>query len=154
MDDITWQALTVALTLVGLAATGYFWRSRGPVAGLRALSFTLLPAAAYLTGTLRLIWEIGDAVVSWAVRFAFSPTVWLGIVLAGLAATLFVVTSLLRRRGAGTGRSEAAPHGRRGVPADPARPSLPGASGRPPAASPADDDMADIEAILRKHGIS
>ena len=42
-------------------------------------------AAAGLTGTLRLIWQIGDSIVSWAVRLVFSPVVWLGLVVAGVA---------------------------------------------------------------------
>ena len=61
-DTFTWQALTVVLTLLGLAGTVAFWRLRGPVAGLRMLAVALLPAAAYLTGTLRLLWEVGAAV--------------------------------------------------------------------------------------------
>jgi len=148
-DSITWQALTVILSLAGLVGTGLLWRLRGPVAGLRMLAVALLPAAAYLTGTLRLIWEIGDAVVSWAVRFTFSPTVWLGIGLAALAVALFSIAGALRRRGAG------------GSPRAHEK-ELPGSPSKAPAkprgtkaAQPAeDDDMADIEAILKRHGIS
>jgi hypothetical protein len=150
LDTFTWQALTVALTLVGLVSSGLLWRRRGAVAGLRMLALSLLPAAAYLTGTLRLVWEIADAVVSWALRLTFSPAVWLGLVLAGVAVTLLVATSALRRRGAG--RPDL-PHG------DDVTPAL----GRQPrradvrrSARPAvgEEDMADIEAILKKHGIS
>lgn len=150
LDTITWQALTVALTLVGLVTSGVLWRRRGPVAGLRMLGFALLPAAAYLTGTLRLVWEIADAVVSWALRLAFSPSVWIGIALGGVAVVLLVVTSALRRRGAGRpgqvpgGESPAA------LPGKPGRPAARGSS-RP---AVGDEDLADIEAILKKHGIS
>ena len=34
-DTFTWQALTLVLTLLGLAGSVAFWRLRGPVAGLR-----------------------------------------------------------------------------------------------------------------------
>jgi hypothetical protein len=140
-NDVTWQVLTVCLTLVGVVATGILWRVRGPVAGLRALALTLLPAAAYLTGTLRLFWEIGDAVVSWAARFAFSPVVWAGIVLAGVSVMLLVLAGVLGRVGtAGRGRGELdAPAGRAPV------------AGRD--GSPSAED-AEIEAILKRHGIT
>jgi hypothetical protein len=151
-DTITWQALTAVLTLAGLVGTVVFWRMRGPAAGLRTLALALLPAAAYLTGTLRLLWQIGDAVGSWAVRLTFSPTVWLGIGLAAVSVLLFSVARVMGRRGIGTAarpRPEAA--------AGPAKPAVEGrpASGKRAArAADADDDMADIEAILKKHGIT
>jgi len=112
------------------------------------LAIALLPMAAYLTGTLRLLWEIGDAVVSWAVRFAFSPFVWLGIVVAGVSAVLFTVSAAMLRRGLGT-------KGRPAEPSPTAGASLPGTPSRRAAATPPpDDDSDDIEEILRRHGIS
>ena len=154
-DNVVFQALTVVLTLTGLVSSGLLWRARGPASGLRMLGIALLPAAAYLTGTLRLVWEIGDAVVSWAVRFAFSPLVWLGIVVAGVAAVLFAVGTGMRRRGVGTkGRAPKQPG--RSDPELPERPSRPAARPSGKAQQPAEDpdDLADIEAILKKHGIS
>ena len=147
-DTITWQALTLILTLAGLVGTVAFWRLRGPVAGLRMLAVTLLPAAAYLTGTLRLIWEIGDAFASWATRLAFSPMVWLGVILAAASMALFFLAGVLRRRGvtrAPKGSAQALP-GK--TTQSPAKPS--GTTGT----AAGDDDMADIEAILKRHGIS
>lgn len=141
IDTITWQALTLVLTIAGLVSTGLIWKARGPVAGLRMLAVALLPAAAYLTGTLRLIWEIGDAFVTWATRLAFSPTVWIGVVLAGVSVALFLTAGMLRRRGLGAAR----PGREKALPAD---------TSRAPAKAPEDDDMADIEAILKRHGIS
>lgn len=153
-DSITWQALTLILTVAGLAGTVLFWRLRGPVAGLRMLALALLPAAAYLTGTLRLVWEIGDAVVSWALRLTFSPSVWLGLGIGLVAVLLFVLAGMLRRRGVG-----AAPRQREQSREEKA---LPRTASRKPAKAPGttgapasqDDDMADIEAILKKHGIT
>ena len=142
IDTITWQALTLVLTIAGLVSTGLIWRARGPVSGLRMLAVALLPAAAYLTGTLRLLWEIGDAFVTWATRLAFSPTVWIGVVLAGVSVALFLTAGMLRRRGLG---ASARPR-EKALPAD--------ASRRPAKAPQEDDDMADIEAILKRHGIS
>ena len=84
IDSSTWQALGLTLTVVGLLLSVLLWRRRGPASGLRGVAWALLPAAAGLTGTLRLVWDIGDSVVNWAVRLVFSPVVWLGIVLAGV----------------------------------------------------------------------
>lgn len=152
LDIVTWQALTAVLTLLGLAATVVFWRRRGAVSGLRMLAIALLPAAAYLTGTLRLVWEVGDAVLRWATRLVLSPSVWIGIALAATSVLLLLVTGVLRRHGA-----------------DPAardKPALDRQRSHRPAAGPTpaeeaggragegDDDMADIEAILKRHGIS
>lgn len=145
-DTVTWQALTVILTLLGLAGTAALWRLRGPVAGLRMLAVSLLPAAAYLTGTLRLLWEIGAAVVRWAARLTFSPLMWVGVGIAATSLLLFVLAGVLRRRGAGGRRREELP---RSPSREPARPR---STTPKPAAE--DDDMADIEAILKRHGIS
>jgi hypothetical protein len=124
------------------------WRRRGVVAGLRALGVTLLVPATYLTGTLRLLWEVGDAVVGWAARLVFSPVVWFGVSLAGVAVLVLVTAGLLARRGIGTGRS--VPSRRRSRAVGAASGSGVG-TGSAPAA---DDDLEDIEAILRRHGIS
>lgn len=171
-DATTWQAFNALLvTLLGLIISALLWRARGPAAALRGVAWSLLPIAAYLTGTLRLLWRIGDAVGAWAIRLAFSPMVWLGLIVLGISALLFVVSGLMRRRGVGT-RGRPPRSVRRG---GAGRESVTGASDDrtdrrtrgatdPSAmggskAGPGDDtddtdDMDDIEAILRKHGIS
>jgi hypothetical protein len=100
LDNATWQALGLVLTLLGLGVSMLLWSRRGPVTGLRGVAWSLLPLAAGLTGVLRLGWEIGDSVVRWAVRLVFSPVVWLGLLVAALAAVLFVVSGLMRRHDA------------------------------------------------------
>jgi hypothetical protein len=127
---------------------------------LHAVAWSLLPAVAGLTGTLRLLWQIADSVVSWAVRLVFSPVVWLGIVLAGVSVVLFGVSAAMRSRGAGA----ASKRGRRSeLPEQRSSPKAESAGGRGPGkargaggAGDAGDagDMDDIEAILRRHGIS
>jgi hypothetical protein len=152
IDSSTWQALGLLLTLLGLMVSFVVWRRRGTVAGLRAVAWSLLPAAAGLTGTLKLLWQIGDNIVSWAVHLVFNPIVWLGIVTAGVSLMLFAITAAMRARGLGGAGGKDSGGGKdKELPAD--RSSKPARSSRKSAA-PADDDMADIEAILRKHGIS
>ena len=55
------------------------------------LLWSLLPLAAYLTGSTEMFWKMGVAVGDFAKGFVFSPKVWAGIALAGLAVVLFVV---------------------------------------------------------------
>lgn len=149
LDNLTWQALTAVLTLLGLVATVVLWRRRGAVSGLRMLAIALLPAAAYLTGTLRLVWEIGDAVLRWATRLVLSPSVWVGIALAGTSVLLLLMTGVLRRRGADQRRKPVLDSERSQRPA-----SAPDSTGGRAGDGGDDDEMADIEAILKRHGIS
>jgi hypothetical protein len=139
IDNATWQALGLTLTVLGLVVSVLLWRRRGAASGLRAAAWSLLPLAAGLTGTLRLLWEIADSVTSWAARLVFSPAVWLGIVLAVVSVVLFVVSGILRRR----------TPSRRAAPA-----AVPAGGKGAPAVTGGDDDMAEIEALLKKHGIA
>ena len=150
VDEVTWAALTLTLTAVGAVWTWFAFRRRGLASGLRGAAFTLLPPAAFLTGTLEMFSEIGGSVADWATHLVLSPVVWLGIVLAGVSGVLFVVSGALR------GRQAAAEPGRdlgAGTSGSARRGELGAASGRK--GEPAiDDDMAEIEALLRKRGIT
>src|SRR3954470_6383473 len=137
VDAATWEALGLVLTLLGLVLSVVVWARRGPAAGLRGVGWSLIPLAAGLTGVLRLGWDVTHAVVDWAGRLVFSPVVWLGLVVAGASAACFVVSGLLRRRGRPV---------KKGPP--------PGARAAPPQKQQPDDDLADIEDILRRHGIT
>ena len=149
MDDLTWGALALTLTAIGGFYTWWAYRTRGTTPAIRGLAFTLLPAAAWLTGTLRLFTEIGDAVADWAVHLVFSPKVWLGVILAVLSVALFVVSGKLRDRGVGGG----APR-RTSSDTPKATPrALPKAKQTP---GPLADDGIDdeIAEILKRRGIS
>lgn len=142
MDDAAWAALTLSLTVLGGIWTWFSFRRRGLVSGTRALGFTLLPLAAYLTKTLQMFTEIGQAIGSWATHLVFSPVVWFGFLLGGAGIVLIVVSGMMRSR-----RLGAAPEG--------SAAELP--RGKGTGSSPAidtDSEMAEIEAILRKRGIS
>jgi hypothetical protein len=147
VDDVTWGALTLTLTLLGGIWTWLAFRRRGVVSGLRGAAFTLLPAAAWLTHTLQLFTEVVGAVADWATSLVFNPFTWLGIILAGVSVVLFGAAGFLSARQVG-GR--------------PARGERELEAGKPAAVKPAsrkgapaiDDDMAEIEALLRKRGIS
>jgi hypothetical protein len=140
VDDAAWAALTLSLTVAGGIWTWFAFRKRGIGSGLRALAVTLLPLAAYLTNTLELATEIVTAVGDWAGTLALSPKVWLGVAIGGLSAALFFVSGRLRARQPRTGAKDK-------------NLTNNGPSRSVGASVPQDDDMADIEALLRKRGI-
>ncbi|MEP6817261.1 MAG: hypothetical protein ABI873_17105 [Marmoricola sp.] len=148
LQSATWAALALVLTVIGAAYTYLSWRRRGPAAGVRGLAWTLLPLAALLTGTLRLGGRVVDAVTSWAANLVFNPFTWLGVILAGVSVVLFGASATMKRHGIGT-RERPAKQRRirraktKEVSAPPNR-----------KVEPMVDDVTDIEAILKKHGIS
>jgi hypothetical protein len=155
-SQIAWLPLTGGLALLGFIGSWFAWRRRGIAAGLRGVAWSLLPLAAYLIGAIELLWRFGTAIADFATSFVWSPKVWAGLVVAGVSLGLFVVSG--RLRGRRRGRKETEAQAQPG--ALPARTS-PTASqpaklpaGKRKAGAPMDDDMKDIEQILRKHGIS
>ena len=138
--DPVWTALALALTGAGGFWTVYAFRNRGVAAALRGAGLTLLPLAALMTGTLELVVDLGVDIGDWAVGLVFSPLVWIGIVLAGTSVVLWGSGTVLQRR-AGA--------------AEPKQVKSTVAKPLPQAKRPAaDNDLADIEDILKRHGIS
>jgi hypothetical protein len=156
MDEAAWGALAITLTLLGGLYTYVAYQRRGVTAALRGAGLTLLPVAAWLTGVLKLLTEVGDAVGDWAVKLAFSPSLWAGVALAGVSVVLFVVSGFLAARGVGTkAKAPKAPKEPKASRAE--RKALPAADA--PTSAPVvndgmDAEMAEIEAILRKRGIT
>lgn len=133
MDNASWGALALALTvLIGVVAWGRA-RTRGPRTLVRGAGLALLPIAAYLTHTLKLIGRIVTAVADWATGFVFSPVVWIGIVVAAAGAALIFGARWV------PGRPKSV--------ASPKEPKAVTATG-----SASEDD--ELAALLRKHGIS
>lgn len=150
MDDAAWGALAAALTLLGGIYTWIAYQRRGVTAAVRGAGLTLIPIAAWLTGLLELVGDIGGAVGDWALALAFSPSMWIGTGLAGVAVVLLVVSGYLGNRGVGA--KPKAPKVPRAE-----RKALPptGSTSAPPAVNDGvDAEMAEIEAILRKRGIT
>ena len=120
IDDTTWAALALILTILGAAYTWFAWRRSGLAAGMRGLAWTLLPVAAWLTGSLKLVTGIVEDIVNWAAKLVFSPVVWLGIVVAGVAVALWVPVRLharpWHRRTRSGPRVFARPAGRKSAP--------------------------------------
>lgn len=147
MDEATWAALAATLTLLGLVWTYVSYRRRGAIAAMRALGFTTLPVAAWLTGTLEMFTEIAGSITDWATGLVFNPITWTGIGLAGFGVVLIFISGYLRDRQLGRVQDGTAKPG-------PTQPLPEAQSTRAPRSEPAvDDDLADIEAILKRRGI-
>ncbi len=147
--------LCVGLALIGVIVTGVAWRRgrRGRV--IQGVGLVLAPLALYFTGLLRLLWNGVVAVGNWASSIILSPTIWFGFGLLGLCLVLWVVGGIVARRFPAKPR-QAKVAGTSGGSTKPG--ALPAAQGRskqqPRAAQPAqDDDMAEIEALLKSRGI-
>ena len=177
-DQIVSLPLCAGLTGLGLVLSYLVMRRRGLGSGLRGAAWSLLPLAAYLTGSVKMFWKIGVAIADFAKGFVFSTEVWSGIAVAGLAALLFVVSGPMRRRskrgqrgqrdqrgqdqqavGAAKARSGQAAAGREIAPrtapvATTASSPAPVKARKGKNAADDDDDLGDVEDILRRHGIT
>ncbi|MCW2783013.1 MAG: cellulose synthase [Marmoricola sp.] len=144
-DSSVWTAIAIVLTALGATWTYIAWQKRGLAAAIRGVGWTLIPIAAWMTHTLRLLANISSDVSSWAAGLVFSPVVWLGIVVAGMSAVLFGVSGQMKKRAIGTRSATAGADN-------------PGKAARTPKQvsrkHTSDDGMDDIDAILKKHGIS
>jgi hypothetical protein len=185
-DSIAWLPLATGLTVLGVVLSYLAYKRGGWRAGLRGVSWSLLPIAAYLTGAIEMLWKVGAAIGDFGTDFVFSPVKWIGVGVTGLAIALFLASGgRLRRRSAraardarraaradrkdaadsgpqraglgaaddpGTALTRALPATRTPVPANrkPAAPPKPSRKGAP---ADDDDDMRDIEEILRKRGL-
>lgn len=145
-DGALWGALACTLSVLIALLSWQRMQRRGLAAGVRGAAWTLLPIAAWLTGTLRLLTEILGDIGNWAARLVFSPTVWLGIILAGVSVVLFGAGALLGRH---AGKQPLKQPG-----ADPKRTGAVSKASKKQLKSAGDPELDEIEAILRKHGIS
>lgn len=151
MSDVALLLISLALSAAGLLAGWAAYKRSGAALALRVTAWSLVPMAAYLTG-----------LTSWLAGLALNPLRWAGVVLAGLAGVLYVVSGVLLSRRPGRGERKAGSPG-----------MSPGTS---PASSPrrtatrreqrqgeitsgagdsaVDPDLAEVEEILRRRGIS
>jgi hypothetical protein len=169
-NSIAWFPICVGLSAAGLVLSWFTWRRKGFRRGIRAVAWSLLPLALYLTGSILLVGRIGSAIVQFASSFVFSPKTWAGVTLFILAAVILLASGGIpllsrgRKRAGKAAKKEVAQqpaagpavtsgHGSRTVPELAAgQPAKPAKRGK----ADADGDGLDPEvtAILRRHGIS
>jgi len=164
-SQIPWFFLCGGLTAVGLIGSWFALRRRGPRAAARWVAWSLLPIALYLVGILQVLWRFGVAIGDFFGALAFSPKVWSGLILAGIALVLFVVTGGLRGRSRrrrekaerdtkDTKALSAAPPAAASAAGTPSRQAAAVPAKRKGGAAPADEDFDEVASILRRHGIS
>jgi hypothetical protein len=145
--DTVLLPLCVGLTLLGVIATGVAWRrgNRGRV--IQGIGLALAPIALYFSGLLRLLWNAIVAFGTWASKIIFSPAVWFGLSLLGLCIVLWVVGGVARRYPARQSKGADAQSAAKALPAKKAT----GKASR--SQPPVDEEMAEIEALLKSRGI-
>ena len=155
-DDLL--PLCIGLGLVGVVvAVIAFVRGRRGRA-LQALALALAVVALYLTGLLRLVWDAVVAVARWATGNVFDLAAWVGFGLLALGVVLWVVGGVLARRSRRARKAAKAQPAVGATASAQPRTGVAQSATRTPAkktAQPAaeDDDMAEIEALLKSRGI-
>jgi hypothetical protein len=156
--DTVLLPLCVGLTLLGVIATGIAWRRGNKGRVVQGVAIALAPVALYFSGLLRLLWDGVVAIGTWAAHIILSPAVWFGLSLLGLCVVLWVVGGFVARRFPAAPSNKAA----KKAPGAASAPAVtsgttarakPTAKGQPKAQPPIDDDMAEIEALLKSRGI-
>jgi hypothetical protein len=136
--DLVWLPWVVALAALALA--GAWWASRrgDAPAALRRLGYAVGVLGLWGLGVPTLLARLWSTLSSWVARLAFNPLSWLGLVATGVA-VLMVLAGLAWAR-----RRETSPQPR----------AVKGSSSKAvaPRSSSSEDD--EIEALLRKHGIT
>ncbi|MEO3784314.1 hypothetical protein ABGB12_13345 [Actinocorallia sp. B10E7] len=139
MSDVLLFTISLAVTVLGLLASWRAARRRGLPSGLRGAAWSLVPLGFYLTGLTGFLSSL-----------VLNPTRWTGVAVLGLAGVLYVVSGVKLRSGTQPGPRRVEAGGRPGAaPVPRGRASAP-VSG---AAGDLDDDMKEIEEILRRRGI-
>lgn len=134
MSDVLLFSASLAVTVLGLLASWAVYRRRGAGSGARGAAWALVPLGFYLTGLTEFLTEL-----------VFSPVKWAGVAVLGLAGVLYVVSGVKLRSSADV------PKPQKQTRAAPKRAAVQ----RPQQAqSGLDDDLGDIEEILKRRGIS
>jgi hypothetical protein len=135
-SDVVWLPNALIFTALLGALAVWRWKAKGPLVGLRWTGVAMLPLALYGIGLFQLAWRVGLAFSHFLTGFVWRPSVWFGLLLLAVAVLLIVVPGKINGRVEGGSSPKAVT-----------------AKKRAPAGTSGDDDMSEIEDILRKHGI-
>ncbi len=158
--DAVLLPLCLGLSLLGLIAAILAGRRGRKGRAVQGVALALAPVALYFSGLLRLAWNGVVAVVDWASHVILSPLVWLGLSLLAVCVVLWVVGGVVARRTPKRSRkaeTTAPTAGRPGsasvVTTGPTTSTSTSKKAARQPAPPVDDDMAEIEALLKSRGI-
>lgn len=155
--DAVLLPLALGLTLLGIIVVIVSGRRGNKGRLLQGIALALTPVALYLSGLLRLLWDGVVAVGRWASAVVLSPPVWAGLALLALCLVLWVVGGFVARRTPRRPRGKQAKQAAAGSSPAGQQAAVSGRGAKPagrqqqPAAQ--DDDMAEIEALLKSRGI-
>lgn len=158
----------IVLSLVGLLLTLMFFLRQRRGRAFQAMALLFAPIGLYLTGAARLLADGLVALWRWARGLTPDLVVWVGVALVALAILCWIIGSpwaahsrTRRAIDKATGRTAASPTqsssptGRGTVTPDAgggaSKPTARGSSAKQ--SEPVDEDLDDIEAILKKRGI-
>lgn len=151
--DTVLLPLCAGIALLGVIITGLAWRrgSKGRV--IQGIGVVIAPIALYFAGLLTLVWDTVVALVGWAGRIVFTPLVWLGLSLLAVCFVLWIVGGIVAKR---AGDKEKPEKSKKETAAGGQAPQV--GTGKKPEqekqqAAPVDEDMAEIEELLKKRGI-
>jgi hypothetical protein len=145
--DTVLLPLCVGLSLLGVIATGIAWRRGNKGRVIQGIGLALAPIALYFSGLLRLLWNAAVALGTWASKIILSPSVWFGLSLLGLCIVLWVVGGVVGRRSAAKAKEVSKQSTASALPAKK------GAAKSGRSQPPIDEEMAEIEALLKSRGI-
>jgi hypothetical protein len=151
--------ICVGLALLGVIGTGLAWRKGNKGRVVQGIAFAITPVGLYFTGLLGVVWNMVTDIVGWAVRLAFSPLVWMGFGLLALSVVLFVVGGVAAKRlGPGKAAQRRAEGAKKPAVGSDRQSSGKQSSGKQQAGAsstepPIDDEMKEIEELLKSRGI-
>lgn len=156
--DAVLLPLCLGLSLLGLIVAVLAGTRGRAGRAVQGVAFALAPVALYFSGLLRLAWNGVVAVVDWASHVILSPTVWFGLSLLALCVVLWVAGGFVARRSPKRtrGSKTSAPAAGRTASTPAVTAGSSKSNGKKAARQPAppvDDDMAEIEALLKSRGI-
>jgi hypothetical protein len=135
--------ISLGITVLGLAGSWAAYRRRGAASGMRGAAWSLVPMGLYLTGTTEFFTNL-----------VLNPSKWAGVVVAGLAVVLYVVSGVMLRN-SGDGAPKAPKESKEQQAQPKKRKKAKGeVEQAKPDVSGLGDDLGDIEAILKRRGIS
>lgn len=150
-----WWPWAGAVTVLLLVLTVLTWRRRGAGTGLKLLGVSFLPMASILLGLQHTLRLVVTAVWDFIRQFVGITTAWIGLGMAALGVLLYLLGGAINARQLSRARA-----GQPGAVQDGTRPAV-GAAG--PTSRGAnntnkkpdgDEDLSDVEEILRRRGIS
>lgn len=153
MDDsqALWLVACAGLSGVGVLLSILIWRRRGSASGLRLVSWSLLPIGLWLVGLLPIVVTFGARLFEWVTTSVFELRSWIGFAVIGLAVLLWILSGVMlgRRRAAveAAENDEAVESG--GGESDKKQV----AAGKTKSDAGSDEDLGDIEDILKRRGI-